>query len=292
MQPAARTGDMHVCPMATPAFPSPIPHVGGPVLPPCAPLVFTGGPNQARISDLATCVGPPDVIAVGAATVLVQGLPASRMGDATVHGGSIAIGLPTVLIGGPAFSLPPNFKIDGPPDFQQKTIRDLYFLSTTPTGKALIDRLGAAGETVTFVPTSDNNGYCSPNNGLFALLGIPTGSTIQYNPDYRSNAYDASGNLIAQPPQVILAHEMSHALANSEGDHRYGTDPSPPASEPNIEEEEAQAIGTGSHTGRNPSENSLRSDLGLPARDNHFGTGGPAPGEPPPLNLRPGDPPL
>jgi hypothetical protein len=111
---------------------------------------------------------------------------------------------------------------------------------------------------------------------------------IQYNPDYRSNAYDSSGNLIAQPPQLILAHEMAHALANSEGDHQYGTDPSPPASEPNIEEEEAQAIGTGSHTGRSPSENSVRSDLGLPARDNHFGTGGPAPGEPAPLNLRPG----
>jgi uncharacterized Zn-binding protein involved in type VI secretion len=288
MQPAARTTDPHVCPM----WNFLTPHGGGPVLPPCAPLVFTGGPNQARISDTATCAGPPDVIAMGAATVLVQGLPASRMGDATVHGGAITGGLPTVLIGGPVFSLPSNFKIDGPPDFQQKTIRDLYFLSTTPSGKALIDRLGAAGETVTFVPTSDNNGYCSPNSQLLAWLGIPTGSTIQYNPDYRSNAFDAAGNMIAQPPQVILAHEMSHALANSEGTHRLGTDPAPPASEPNIEEEEAQAIGTGSHTGQNPSENSVRSDLGLPARDNHFGTGGPAPGEPPPLSLRPGDPPL
>lgn len=53
--------------------------------------------------------------------------------------------------------------------------------------------------------------------------------------------------MIAQPPQVILGHEMTHALANSEGTHRYGTDPSPPASEPGIEQEEAQAIGTGCH---------------------------------------------
>ena len=31
--PAARVGDMHVCPMVTPGVP-PIPHVGGPILPP------------------------------------------------------------------------------------------------------------------------------------------------------------------------------------------------------------------------------------------------------------------
>jgi len=31
--PAARAGDMHMCPMVTPGTP-PIPHVGGPVLPP------------------------------------------------------------------------------------------------------------------------------------------------------------------------------------------------------------------------------------------------------------------
>ena len=68
MPPAARVGDMHVCPMVTPAVP-PVPHVGGPILPPGYPKVLIGG------------------------------LPAARMGDMTAHGGSIIIGLPTVLIG-------------------------------------------------------------------------------------------------------------------------------------------------------------------------------------------------
>jgi hypothetical protein len=98
--------------------------------------------------------------------------------------------------------------------------------------------------------------------------------------------------LLPQPPQVILGHEMCHALANSSGTQAQGTDPSPPASEPNIDQEEAQAIGTGSHNGQSPSENAIRNDLGLPRRDNHFGTGGPTAGEPAPLNLRPGAPPL
>lgn len=267
------------------------PHVGGTIMPPCAPMVQIGSLQAARLADFAMCTGPADVIAKGAAMVLIHGLPAARVTDMTVHGGVIMPpGAPMVLINGPVFELPPNFEIEGSPEFQNKLIRDLYLLWTTPSGRELIDRLGAAGETITFVPYTGNNGYCSPNNQLAARLGIPTGSTIQYNPDYRSNAYDSSGNLIAQPPQVILGHEMGHALANSEGNHAYGTDPNPPASEPNIEEEEAQAIGTGSHTGDSPSENSIRDDLGLPARDNHYGTGGPTAGEPPPLDLRPGDP--
>jgi len=53
----------------------------------------------ARITDLLTCVGPPDMIAMGSPTVLIGGLMAARMLDPTVHGGVIVIGWPTVLIG-------------------------------------------------------------------------------------------------------------------------------------------------------------------------------------------------
>ncbi len=97
-RPAARAADMHVCPMVTPAVP-PVPHVGGPVLPPGCPTVLIGGMPAARATDMCTCVGPPDVIAMGSPTVLIGGLPAARMGDTTAHGGSIVIGCPTVLIG-------------------------------------------------------------------------------------------------------------------------------------------------------------------------------------------------
>jgi uncharacterized Zn-binding protein involved in type VI secretion len=76
-----------------------VPHVGGPILPSCAPTVLTGGLPQARVSDRLTCVGPPDVILMGSRTVFVSKLPAARIGDQTVHGGVIVLGLPTVLIG-------------------------------------------------------------------------------------------------------------------------------------------------------------------------------------------------
>ena len=85
--------------MATPGTP-PVPHVGGPILPPCCPTVLIGGMPAARVSDMATCVGPPDAIAMGSTTVMIGNFPAARIGDQTLHGGLITIGCPTVIIGG------------------------------------------------------------------------------------------------------------------------------------------------------------------------------------------------
>lgn len=95
-QPAARITDMHVCPM----FTGPVPHVGGPILPPGAVTTLIGKLPAARVSDMAVCVGPPDSIVKGSATVLIGKMPAARMGDQTAHGGVIVLGCPTVLIGG------------------------------------------------------------------------------------------------------------------------------------------------------------------------------------------------
>jgi uncharacterized Zn-binding protein involved in type VI secretion len=84
--------------MATPGTP-PVPHVGGPILPPGCLTVLIGGQPAARVGDMATCVGPPDTIAIGSTTVMVGGQPAARIGDQTAHGGVISVGDPTVEIG-------------------------------------------------------------------------------------------------------------------------------------------------------------------------------------------------
>jgi uncharacterized Zn-binding protein involved in type VI secretion len=92
--PAARVGDMHTCPMA-----SPNPHVGGPILPPGNPAVLIGGVPAACVGDLATCAGPPDVIAAGSTGVFAGGRPLARVGDMTAHGGVIVVGCLTVMAG-------------------------------------------------------------------------------------------------------------------------------------------------------------------------------------------------
>lgn len=99
MPPAARLTDLHTCPMVTPGLP-PIPHVGGPVTGPGAPTVLIGKLPAAAMGDMCVCVGPPDSIMKGSATVMICGKPAARMGDTTAHGGTIALGFPTVMIGG------------------------------------------------------------------------------------------------------------------------------------------------------------------------------------------------
>jgi uncharacterized Zn-binding protein involved in type VI secretion len=85
---------MHTCPMSD----GPKPHVGGPIMPPGAPNVVIGGMPAARVGDMATCTGPPDLIAAGSSRVMIGGMPAARMGDTTAHGGVIVAGAPTVMI--------------------------------------------------------------------------------------------------------------------------------------------------------------------------------------------------
>ncbi|WP_420573806.1 PAAR domain-containing protein [Kordia sp.] len=96
MPAAARITDMHTCPMST----GPVPHVGGPILPPGASTVLIGGLPAAKVGDMCVCTGPPDSIVAGSGTVMIEGMPAARMGDSTAHGGSIVLGELTVMIGG------------------------------------------------------------------------------------------------------------------------------------------------------------------------------------------------
>ena len=84
MPPAARVTDMHVCPMVTGV----VPHVGGPILPPCAPTVLIGFLPAARVTDLATCAGPPDVIVKGGDYTIEQIVGADEV---LAYGGKVVI---------------------------------------------------------------------------------------------------------------------------------------------------------------------------------------------------------
>jgi len=92
---AARLGDNHTCPAANPDG---SPHTGGPITVGDATVLIEYMP-AARLGDVATCGGPPDVIATGAATCLIGYMPAARVGDTTAHGGAIVAGCTSVLIG-------------------------------------------------------------------------------------------------------------------------------------------------------------------------------------------------
>ena len=86
---AARVGDMIVS-TATQGAPVPI-------IPPGAATVLIGGMPAARVGD--SCGA--DAIVKGSATVMIGGMPAARVGDSTAAGGAVLPpGAPTVMIGG------------------------------------------------------------------------------------------------------------------------------------------------------------------------------------------------
>jgi len=89
---------MHVCPMITPGVP-PIPHVGGPILPPGCITVLIGSMPAACVGDMCVCVGPPDSIIMGSITVMIGGKPGAKMSSSCAHGGTVIIGCPTVILG-------------------------------------------------------------------------------------------------------------------------------------------------------------------------------------------------
>ena len=93
-KPAARAGDTHTCPMVEHLKR----HDGGPILEGSAD-VFIGGMAAARVGDTIQCNGAIDTISEGEPSVLINGKPAARMGDKTAHGGIIAEGCASVLIG-------------------------------------------------------------------------------------------------------------------------------------------------------------------------------------------------
>jgi uncharacterized Zn-binding protein involved in type VI secretion len=95
MPAAARITDMHTCPKVEPG---PVPHVGGPVTAGCS-TVFIGHRPAARVGDALTCVPATDTIAQGEASVIIGNKAAARLGDPTSHGGVVAAGCPTVIIG-------------------------------------------------------------------------------------------------------------------------------------------------------------------------------------------------
>ena len=89
MLPAARVTDMIVS-TATLGSPTPI-------IAPGAPTVLIGGLPAARLGDSCGV----DAIIKGSATVIIGGMPAARIADLTAAGGAvIPPGALTVLIGG------------------------------------------------------------------------------------------------------------------------------------------------------------------------------------------------
>jgi uncharacterized Zn-binding protein involved in type VI secretion len=254
-QPAARVADFHTCPMITPGTP-PVPHAGGPVLPPGAITVLIGGQPAATFGDMCTCIGPPDSIVQGSASVLIYGRPAARMGDMTAHGGAITVGCMSVLIGGPTFTTPSvpvtvedqswwnpsdwwdqimgnppdvyfgNIVIRGDAAYQARVLADLQALDQTRSGRRLLNSLNNSGRTVTienYPNTKEPNATTSYEESATRQSdgspGTPADVEIHYNPtiDKLDPQNPNAPDWTEGPAPIWLAHELVHADHQTHG---------------------------------------------------------------------------
>ncbi len=279
--PAARIGDMHICPMVTPAVP-PIPHVGGPLIL-GAFNVLVGGPPQARSTDMCICVGPPDMVAMGHVQTLVGMAGAFSGGLAGFLGlvvGGLAAGAANYFGGYPRAVRDPNepcgyftqygenLEIRGTPEFQARVVEDLNTISSTEAGRHQLGRIANSDYTTTIVETDGGNGcdtYDDPSARMRnhdGTAGDGTNATVEYNPD-RTSIGDGSQDWMTRPADVGLFHELHHAADAGEGAmDRGNTD----IDGNDTRNREAQAVGIGPYAGNDHTENDYRSQRGEPAR--------------------------
>ena len=295
MPAAARAGDMHVCPMVTGI----VPHVGGPILPPGCPTVLIGMMPAARVGDMCTCVGPPDVIAKGSPTVLIGGMMAARMGDLTAHGGSIVIGFPTVMIGDagsgasvaagppiapglntaagtnlgeiagmPVVKMPDgtirvgnHIVISGTPQFQAQVLSDLTAIANTPSSDP--SRSPAGLDTLSSI-----------NNGAHDVTIVKTTGGNATNPSNMTNAqnagvgtpssisYNSAPRPTAANPSINRPGDVAlhHELTHADSASHGNVNLGPSSIPNNPHAEEDQAINR---------DNQYRDDRGIPRRADH-----------------------
>ncbi len=154
--PAARIGDMHVCPMVTGV----VPHVGGPFILGSF-TVLVGMMPQSRVGDMLICVGPPDSLVMGCPTVMVG--MAGAGGLLGVVQGLVMAGSAFLrsLVSPPypvahsnpdgsyTTQLTPCISVAGTPAEQARTISQLAAIRMGPGGNELLDGIDAAGTPVT-----------------------------------------------------------------------------------------------------------------------------------------------
>ena len=280
--PAARLSDLHVCPM----FTALVPHVGGPVAGPCAPTVLIGMLPAARVTDMCVCVGPPDMIAKGSATVMTMKMPQARiLVDTCAHGGMIVLGCFTVLVGdgaggggggggaaaavlGRILSGQSSIKIEGSPEFQLQTMIALAKLAQTPSGLALLEQLDASPNTTTIRETADGNAagpgsMADANRRPDGTPGPGTDATVSFNPN-RTVVPPGDEPWMTRDPAIGLGHELIHASHYTTGTREPGTSDYTglDGNTYNTKNEEQRTVGLGPYQNEPISENTLRREFG------------------------------
>ena len=198
--------------------------------------------RAARVGDVLTCVGPPDVIVKGSSGVFIGKQPAARMLDNCAHGGLIVMGCFTVLIGetsagggGGGGGTTPQaqaladialgkskvIQIEGSDAFKTQTLVALAQILSTPSGQEWFAQMQKNGRSVTIHQGAPGQNDCTPRNGTNAANGTGSDSDINWDPATTSLG-GFNSDVANCGNDTILFHEMVHGMHNGNGDHRNG----------------------------------------------------------------------
>jgi hypothetical protein len=187
----------------------------------------------------------------------------------------------------PPFQIPANITIEGDEEFKKKTQRDLKKISSTESGRKLLESIGRSGKKLRIHSDNGEGNWAwtdpEPNSVLDpgylradGSAGPAANAEVGYSPD-RTGLGDQepyTGVSWAHPPNrpadVGLFHELVHAddIMYGRLDYRDGVNVGPMAGTP-IDNSELRAAGLPPYDGANAppySENSYRRESGLPAR--------------------------
>ncbi|MFD6390773.1 M91 family zinc metallopeptidase [Nocardia sp. NPDC060259] len=191
---------------------------------------------------------------------------------------------------------PDKIKVEGSDEFKERVNADLEFYRSSPTGQQTLEGLSNTEHTVTIKEGTD--GQNSANGDWSRATIDPSGkpnvgsdSTITYDPtmvqfggQYANEPYNNT------PPSVILQHEAAHAYDITHGTIRWNSSnpivySGDDAVDHGIQEGERVAVGLPIDHDDNPqtpeqrvsdsehpsqiTENALRAELGLPARQHY-----------------------
>ncbi|WP_194813867.1 M91 family zinc metallopeptidase [Nocardia sp. XZ_19_385] len=190
--------------------------------------------------------------------------------------------------------IPSQIVVSGSPEFQERVRSDLEFLRSSPTGQQMLASFATSEYTVTIV--EDQNGrnsampadrypiYYDENTGT---KGKGSSATVFYDPRMTNfNAEYSQYSWSQPPPSVTLYHELAHANDFTQGTYHgsyyKGTD-TVDSKDGNLANAERVAVGLPIDHDNNPStpeqlapehstaltENALRAELGLPAREHY-----------------------
>ncbi|MBI5545708.1 MAG: type III secretion system effector protein [Deltaproteobacteria bacterium] len=167
-----------------------------------------------------------------------------------------------------------SLSINGDAAFQERVRKDLEVLRSYPSGRELLTALDKSGKSTAIEPTTSGN-TAWVKGDRYSTYQLPDGSQnegasalVRYNPDLEMIG-GGTEPWMKRPPAVGLFHELVHAY-----DYEYGS--LPDGYTEGVDNAERAAVGlsfdhdddpsTPEITAQRPTENSLRSEMGLPLR--------------------------